>query len=368
MTYDINPYFRYIKNDKNVQLSNGVYNLIIENSEWETIISNKLVEKLEKKISNQTFEAIINSGLLVQENYFEENRYVRTKAFNITFEKFNEEELNKNIIVFGAGGTGTWITYLLKNSGFKNITVVDFDQIEISNLNRQIIYTKSDIGKDKVDVLNEYFDNELKVLKIKIKNYEQLEKIYSNYDYVFKCLDSPNDIHKWFLDVSHKTKIPFYSWMMSWDIIKNTKLLKFEQLDSKNKYGGTSMSHPYLIMNCSLEMFKEFTNEIKFGQIQKKSEVNPWIIIDNNEINVIIRYTLFLLISWFIHPAFLIIFNAFINKNKIELVNCSIIISLIIVIKSILLKNYNITNISVFLTLPIILSVLLHWIIRLIKK
>lgn len=68
----------------------------------------------------------------------------------------SEEEINlyqsKNIAIFGVGGVGGYVLEALVRSGFNNIYIYDFDKIDESNLNRQIISTIDTIGKNKVEV------------------------------------------------------------------------------------------------------------------------------------------------------------------------------------------------------------------------
>ena len=73
---------------------------------------------------------------------------------------YYQEILKKqNVLVFGAGGWGSWLTMNLALSGFGNITLVDGDNVELSNLNRQILYTHEDIGKLKVLAAKENLNN-----------------------------------------------------------------------------------------------------------------------------------------------------------------------------------------------------------------
>lgn len=59
---------------------------------------------------------------------------------------------NKVILVFGLGGVGGTALEALARSGFTNFIIVDFDKVDESNLNRQILYTKKDVGLDKTIV------------------------------------------------------------------------------------------------------------------------------------------------------------------------------------------------------------------------
>ena len=54
---------------------------------------------------------------------------------------------SSKIVVVGLGGVGGYVAESLIRSGVENITLVDFDVIEESNLNRQIIATRKNIGK-----------------------------------------------------------------------------------------------------------------------------------------------------------------------------------------------------------------------------
>ena len=57
----------------------------------------------------------------------------------------------KHVILFGLGGVGGYVLEALVRSGIENFVLIDFDKIETSNLNRQIITTVNNIGKYKAD-------------------------------------------------------------------------------------------------------------------------------------------------------------------------------------------------------------------------
>lgn len=64
-------------------------------------------------------------------------------------DKFNEIQ-NKKILLIGVGGVGTYALEALVRNGFTNITIVDYDKIDITNLNRQLITDSTNIGHSKV--------------------------------------------------------------------------------------------------------------------------------------------------------------------------------------------------------------------------
>lgn len=70
-----------------------------------------------------------------------------------------QENLNKlqhsHVIVFGVGGVGGFAIEALVRSGIGEISIVDFDTVDLTNLNRQIIATQDSIGKLKTSVMRD---------------------------------------------------------------------------------------------------------------------------------------------------------------------------------------------------------------------
>lgn len=59
----------------------------------------------------------------------------------------------KKVILFGVGGVGGYVAEMLARSGIVDLTIVDFDKVDITNINRQIVALHSTIDKYKVDVM-----------------------------------------------------------------------------------------------------------------------------------------------------------------------------------------------------------------------
>lgn len=72
----------------------------------------------------------------------------------ILYSGFGEDGQNKlkrsHVVVAGVGGLGSPASIYLACAGVGHITIVDYDSVELSNLNRQILYWAEDIGERKV--------------------------------------------------------------------------------------------------------------------------------------------------------------------------------------------------------------------------
>lgn len=78
------------------------------------------------------------------------NRFSRTE---VLIGKDSLEKLkNAKVAIFGIGGVGSYVLEGLVRAGVGNFVLVDKDDVDITNINRQIIATTSTIGKPKVEV------------------------------------------------------------------------------------------------------------------------------------------------------------------------------------------------------------------------
>jgi len=110
-------------------------------------------------------------------------------------EKFNSAT-EKKILILGVGGIGSILCELLVRAGFKNLCILDFDNVEESNLIRQSTYFTNDIGKSKVDVLAKYLKKinkniNVEKLNLKVESKQDIFDFISNCDFVISSLDKP---------------------------------------------------------------------------------------------------------------------------------------------------------------------------------
>ena len=119
-------------------------------------------------------------------------------AFSRTEMIIGTENLNKlknsKVGIFGIGGVGTFVVEGLARSGIGSFVLVDHDDIDITNINRQLHATMKTIGKSKVKLMKERIldinpDAEVKIFYdlYKAENAEQM--LSSDYSYVVDAID-----------------------------------------------------------------------------------------------------------------------------------------------------------------------------------
>lgn len=102
---------------------------------------------------------------------------------------------NTKVLVLGLGGVGGYATISLIRSGIENITIIDYDTIDISNLNRQIITNMTNIGMKKTDVMRDEIlkinpNCNINVVDKKLDIDNCLEIFKNKIDYVIDACDT----------------------------------------------------------------------------------------------------------------------------------------------------------------------------------
>lgn len=114
-----------------------------------------------------------------------------------TRQLIGEKAVNKlwqsRVAVFGIGGVGGYVCEALVRAGVGAIDLIDRDQVDITNINRQIIASHSTIGRDKVEVMKERIldiDPEIRVKTYKCFFLPDTEFDFTPYDYVVDAIDT----------------------------------------------------------------------------------------------------------------------------------------------------------------------------------
>ena len=122
-----------------------------------------------------------------------ENNFT-TRTSLIVGDEGIEKLKNSNVIVFGVGGVGSFAAEAIARAGVGNLTIVDFDDVDITNINRQLPALHSTVGKYKVEVMKERIldinpDINIKAIR-EVYNKDTSEEILcENYDYVVDAID-----------------------------------------------------------------------------------------------------------------------------------------------------------------------------------
>jgi len=107
-----------------------------------------------------------------------------------------EQVKNAHILVVGLGGVGAYAAELLCRAGVGQMTIVDGDDIEASNINRQMPATTQTLGQDKTDVMADRLrtinpDIKLRVINEFLRENRMIEVLEeSHYDYVVDAIDT----------------------------------------------------------------------------------------------------------------------------------------------------------------------------------
>ena len=120
------------------------------------------------------------------------NRFARTE---LLIGRRGLERLNKSkIAFFGIGGVGSYVVEALTRAGIGEFIIIDKDDIDITNINRQIHAMSSTVGKSKVEVMKSRMldiNPNIKVDAIK-ENFpnENINFFSNDIDYIVDAIDS----------------------------------------------------------------------------------------------------------------------------------------------------------------------------------
>lgn len=102
---------------------------------------------------------------------------------------------NANVLIIGLGGVGGYALETLVRSGVENITIVDYDTIDISNINRQIISNINNIGNLKTEewkkrILSINDKVNIKIINEKIDENNIYKLFEDNYNFIIDACDT----------------------------------------------------------------------------------------------------------------------------------------------------------------------------------
>jgi molybdopterin/thiamine biosynthesis adenylyltransferase len=145
-----------------------------------------------------------------------ESRYAR----QLIAEDWKQEKLKAaKVLIVGVGALGSVVSTNLVALGIGETILVDFDTVELSNLNRQLIFREKDIGKPKVNAASEYLrdlnpDVTIKTYDVDVHTIPK--EVFSACNVIVDCLDA-FEVRRWVNSVCVSLKKPLvhggiYGW------------------------------------------------------------------------------------------------------------------------------------------------------------
>ena len=103
-----------------------------------------------------------------------------------------------NVLLVGVGGVGSWCAGGLSRRGIRHLTIVDFDIVQASNVNRQLMATTQTVGQVKVDALKERFlqinpNADVNAISMQYNEDTANHLDLDSFDYVVDAIDSVKD-------------------------------------------------------------------------------------------------------------------------------------------------------------------------------
>lgn len=100
----------------------------------------------------------------------------------------------KSVLIVGVGGVGGYVCEMLARCGVGRLTLVDFDKVDVTNINRQIAALHSTVGQSKVEVLKNRIQDinpnvEINAVCQKISSQNIDELLSETYDFVVDAID-----------------------------------------------------------------------------------------------------------------------------------------------------------------------------------
>lgn len=124
----------------------------------------------------------------------QKERYSRQIISPLIGEEGQEKLSNISVLQIGLGGLGSPCSLYLTAAGIKELTIIDNDVLELSNLQRQILYNETQTGRNKADLTKEVLSNLNSEVQIKIyKDYideDSIKKYLKGQDFIVDCSDN----------------------------------------------------------------------------------------------------------------------------------------------------------------------------------
>jgi molybdopterin/thiamine biosynthesis adenylyltransferase len=165
---------------------------------------------------------LINGAEPVNLDPYHLERFKRNLGFFETYASLSrskyvmqEKMRDCKVTLLGLGGIGSHLALDLLGLGVRDLRVVDFDKIELSNLNRQVLYTEAEIGQGKVGLavqrMSAYYPAaSIEGVERKLGSAEDIHEMVAGRDFTICVIDRPKlDVHRWVNEASVRASVPY---------------------------------------------------------------------------------------------------------------------------------------------------------------
>lgn len=304
MKLTLNPYTLIIKDENKLMfILSDANNPIVSGIDEEKLLSLRqmhegaFVDQTElcRLFGEQTVKDLSMTGSFLPVSVDTESMFSRTNAFFMSHNMPNARSslMSKSVLILGCGGIGTHMAWHMAALGIAKLTLVDYDTVEKSNFNRQLLFDNADTGRDKAEVLKEKLsavnsEIAIEIINKRICSEEDLENICisDNFDLIIKALDTPAEFPIWLDNVARRNELTYISGITMREnvligpsyvpgVSKHgmSELLNLKNQETSEKLYGTSPSLGIMLYNISdelaIEAFKLLTGYGKPKYIDK---------------------------------------------------------------------------------------------------
>lgn len=190
---------------------------------------------------------------------------------------------SKHVAVLGLGGVGGFCAEALARAGVGELTIIDFDTVSETNINRQLVALHSTVGKSKAEL----FESRLKDINPEIKlnivdDFYSGDLNLSNVDFVADAIDTMRSKIE-LLETCVKQNIPVISSMGAGNRIDPTKLYISDISEIENKNAPFVSNIIYQLKKRGIEKGITVVASREKPFVQEKISSNEKIITKNGE-------------------------------------------------------------------------------------
>ncbi len=217
----VNPFVTITRirtqNEFNVIYRGETTNITPEQSEYLCSVRVTNRYELAKHFEHCDIDDMLEKKILLTEPVDINARDSRTEGYFLGIDMLEAYRFAKNshVLILGAGGLGSHVAWNMCAFGIKKLTILDFDTVEETNLNRQLVYDVSDIGKLKTDVLKKRLSEqnpncEIITIEKRIENIDDIRSFLSDdVNLVVRAADTPLEIMSWVFSACEEAGKPY---------------------------------------------------------------------------------------------------------------------------------------------------------------